>query len=65
MIENPGYQDIQIDHSEVTVHIISKSDTDFRAFVGGRIGAGKGDVDVRATIGSRGTTVSVGYNFYF
>ena len=43
----------------------SQSDTDFRAFVGGRIGAGKGDVDARVTDGSRGTTVSVGYNFYF
>ena len=44
---------------------ITQSDTDFRAFVGGRIGAGKGDVDVRATVGSRGTTLSAGYNFYF
>ena len=42
-----------------------QSETDARAFVGGRVNAGRGAVDARLGVGSRGTTFSAGYEFRF
>jgi len=42
-----------------------QSETDARAFVGGRLKAGKGNIDARVSAGSRGTTASLGYEFTF
>jgi hypothetical protein len=41
------------------------SETDARVFVGGRIRAGKGNINARLTIGARSTTVDAGYEFNF
>jgi hypothetical protein len=43
----------------------SYSETDARAFVGGRLKAGKGNIDARVSAGSRGTSASLGYEFTF
>jgi len=48
-----------------TTNSVNYSETDARAFVGGRIRAGKGNINARLTIGARSTTVGAGYEFNF